>query len=84
MFPNTYNPPAERNQRLVLGPVTGHVSVEFGPPPFSVVLRENSVVGALVPEAAVDEDHQPGAGENDVGPSGQVASMQLVAQATGV
>ena len=91
MLPSPDDDPSCLAQTLIRPAVTGDVGVKLGPPPVGVRLGSHGVLGTAVPEAAVDEDGDPSAGEGDVGPArdgrhvdaiAETPSMQLAPEGT--
>ena len=73
VLPDPQDPPPGGTQCGVSVTVPGTVQVDLPAPPFGVRLRRHVVVRAAVPEAPVDEDREPGAGEGDVDGSSAVS-----------
>lgn len=69
MLPDPDYGPAGRRESLIRIPVALDIPCEFGSPPGPVGLWQRRVVGARVPEASVNEDGDPSAGESDVSAS---------------
>ena len=69
VLPHSDNEPAQLGQVVVGRPVPDHVLVQLGRPPGAVRPRGRRVRRAGMPEAAVDEDGDPLAGERDVHPA---------------
>lgn len=67
VLPCPHHCPSQGGKACVSGTVALSVRVQLLRPPFRVRDRDGLVVGALVPEAAVDEDHNTRAREHDVG-----------------
>lgn len=69
-------PPQYRERRRA-GCVPCSVSLDLAGPERDVRLRRTAARAAVaMPEAAVDEDRQPMAGQNDIRRSRQITSMQ--------
>ena len=66
MLPYMHHGPAHSFKLGVFLPVTFHIALKFFPPPFTIVFRENAVVGTRMPETAVNEHRYPCRGECDV------------------
>lgn len=82
MLPHPEHGPAQRLQALIRVPIACLVGLELPPPPLAVASGLNSVLGASVPEAAVDEDGKAPACEDDVGASpGQARDRVVDAEA---
>jgi hypothetical protein len=60
MFPDPKDIPADTRKLGVRLAVPLDVSVEFRPPPVSIIVWRESVVRAAVPEAAVDHHGKAG------------------------
>jgi hypothetical protein len=80
--------PAHRLKLLVFFPVSGNVALKLLLPPLPVVLRQNAMVRAGVPETAIHEDRYLGRGERkiratrqqwEIDPEAETATMQLTA-----
>jgi hypothetical protein len=82
MFPCPDDEPSGLTEAFLRPAVPRDVGVELGPPPVGVRLRGDGVIGAAVPEAAVDEDGDPGTGESNVGPAGKGPEVDAVAETT--
>jgi hypothetical protein len=67
VFPYTDDSPPCVPQSLIGVGVAGNIAIDFGSPKFGVLLGWPVVLRASVPEAAVEENRNPGAGEDDVG-----------------
>lgn len=67
VLPDPDDSPASIAQQLVVVAITVDVTLKLGVPVLAVAAWAGSVSGASVPEAAVDEDGQSGAGEDDIG-----------------
>ena len=67
VFPDPDDGPSSCGQCLVGVAVALDVGGEFGDPPFAVVRGDGGVVGARVPEAAVDVHGHPKPREDEVG-----------------
>ena len=78
MLPSPDDQPSVPAEAFLRAAVPGDVRVEFGPPPLGVCLRGHGVIGASVPEAAVDEDRDAGPGQGNVGPAGQCPHVDAV------
>ena len=78
VLPDPHHPPARVGEPTVGGAVARDVGVELGPPPRPVVPRRGGVLRAAVPEAAVDEDHHAGAGEDEVAAGAQLRQRAVV------
>lgn len=74
VLPKPQNPPSGLRELFVHPPIPINVRPEFGSPELFVRLRVCSVEKALVPEAAVHEDGQALAQEDDVRLAGELAS----------
>ena len=66
VLPHSNNDPTGAAERLVIATVAVSVDSQLGLPPFPVRFREDSVIGAGVPEASVDEHGDTKARERDV------------------
>lgn len=62
------DPPAILNQSRIISSVPLDVARKLGPPVAAIRLRDLSVLGALMPEAAIHEDCDLRASEDHVGP----------------
>lgn len=78
VFPEAQDGPALCREVFGGLQVAGHVPVELGAPPVGVGLGTGGVLGAAVPEAAVEEDGDPGAAEEYVdGPPGHAGHRRV-------
>lgn len=66
MLPDAHDRPAGRLQRVVIATIPLDVAIELCLPIRRVHARAHSVGWAAVPEAAIDEDRQPGRREDNV------------------
>lgn len=66
VLPYSYNRPAEVAQHSISVTVTLDVGPKFRRPPVGVAVHRDEVLGAAVPEAAIDEDGNLRAGKGDV------------------
>ena len=92
VLPRPDDDPASRLKRVIVGAVAVDVALQLGRPPANVALRWAEMLRAAMPEAAVDEDGDPCAGEDNIGtasdaakrgemlPEAQPAPMQLRTQ----
>jgi hypothetical protein len=70
VLPHAADSPAEILQSLRLSAVPPAVLDKLPGPEFLRTARADIVIGTAMPEAAVNEDRNARAGENDVGPAG--------------
>ena len=84
-FPDDENAAAAGGKRRVVLLVPLLVSGKLRPPVIRIGLRKNGSRAApvLMPEAAVDENHGPPFGKNNVGLARKTADMQAKAKAVG-
>ena len=82
-LPDRLHPPAGCLQRCAVADVPLPIPADLGQPVVAVDLRNARAAGAVVavPEAAVDEDHQPAPGHDDVRFAGQILAVKAVADA---
>ncbi len=66
MLPDTYNRPTELAEYSIRVTVTLDVGLKLRRPPVGIALHRDEVLGAAVPEAAIDEDGNLRSGERDV------------------
>jgi hypothetical protein len=69
--PNADNPPASAAKQPGYATVAGAVAGDFALPILAVSLGHAAVPAAAVPEAAVHEDGEAGAAEDEVGAAGE-------------
>jgi hypothetical protein len=69
VLPHPNHDPSRLSQGKVLLAVTLHVSLQLGRPPLSVAARRTKVLGALMPEAPVDEDRHARTSEDNIRPA---------------
>ena len=88
VLPHTYDRPSLSTQEIVRLAISLHIARELLKPPLTVVGRKVPVLGAPVPEAAVDEDGDLCGSEHDVdaaaGMAGNDRDVQSVPEATTV
>lgn len=87
VLPHTYDVPTATGQRIVGVPVTCDIGVELDCPPGAVGAGGGAVLGAPVPEAAVDEHRHLGRTENHIGasaPPGCGGAVETVAKSESV
>ena len=68
VFPDAQHAPALPPQCPRDEPVAGFVGGELAPPEGAVVGRLRSMFRAAVPETAIDKDHEPPLGKNEIRP----------------
>jgi hypothetical protein len=78
MFPEAEHRPSGVFKQLVSLPIPLHVPAELLGPEATVGARGGVVLRTTVPEAAVEEDGDPGASENEVGPAADVWDWGLI------
>lgn len=78
VLPRADDAPALCHQDRLVPRVALPVREELPSPEVGVRLREMGVLLAVVPEAAVDEDRDPGAGEHEVGADAAPAAHRSV------
>jgi hypothetical protein len=81
VLPDAYDPPAISLELDCLSAVALNVFAQLSLPEPIVTARPYVVLGAAVPEAAIDEDCDPGAGERDIGPADSCRPLNAVTQA---
>jgi len=84
VFPNMHDNPAQAVKLLVFLTIACDIAGELGLPPVTVVPRQDAVVRACVPEAAVYEHGHARAGQRDVRATGQSRIVNSEAQAAPV
>jgi hypothetical protein len=67
MRPDANDTPTRGTQASIGIRVSGAVGLDFVTPKLRVALWPGGVLRATVPEAAIDEDGDSGAGKNDIG-----------------
>lgn len=80
MLPHPNYDPSQISQTLLCTTVPRDIRFELGSPPVCVCLGRDSVDGATVPEATVDEYGDLGTGEDDVGPAGNGRHVNAVTE----
>lgn len=81
VLPDVDGGPAQFLQFAVRAPIPSDVRIQFFGPPFPVILRRSAMIGAAMPEAAIDEDGDARAGERDVRPARKRLEVGSVAHA---
>lgn len=84
VLPDAENQPAIGHQCLSVATIPGAIGTELRLPPVGVGFRGDSVLGAAVPEASIDEDRYAGPTENHIRPPRQAAHVHLEAQTAAV
>ncbi len=70
VLPDAADSPAESLQSLCLDSISPAILDKLPGPEFLRTARANVVIGTAMPEAAINEDSDPRARKNDIGPSG--------------
>lgn len=79
VLPGTDDQPPRFLETLIAPAIPGDVGVELGAPPIGIRLGRHGVLWTTVPEAAIDEDRDPGSGEGDVGAARKGCDVHPVA-----
>jgi hypothetical protein len=79
VFPCPDDEPSRLLEAYLGSTVTLDVGVELGAPPLGICLGRDRMLGTAVPEAAVDEDRDPGTGEGNIRTSRKGPDVHLVA-----
>jgi hypothetical protein len=74
--------PARHVKLLVFLPVSGHISLELLPPPLAVVLREDAMLGARMPETTIHENRYPSQSERKIWATGQQCKIYSISKTT--
>ena len=70
MLPEAQHPPADLAQGFRHGSIASLIPSDFGIPELLAGLRPAKVLGAAMPEAAIDEDGESFSPKDEVGPHG--------------
>ena len=79
VLPSADDQPSRLPETLIVPAIPGDVSIKFGAPPVGICLWCHGVFWTIVPEAAIDEDRDPGSSKRDVGAAGKGCDVYPVA-----